>query len=93
MAGRQGELVVSWYRVPPGAHLSSAAGKPKPILIATGRSSLTRGKRARLKVSLTRVGRRVLSAAKHALRLTAKATFTDPAAKVTTASKSFTLTH
>ena len=82
-----------WYRVPPGAHLSSTASKPKPILIAAGRSNLTSGRRAKLKVSLTRAGRRGLRGTKHALRLTAEAAFTDPAAKVTTASKSFTLIH
>jgi hypothetical protein len=86
-------LVVSWYRVPPGAHLSRATSKPKPILVATGRTSLTRGKQAKLKVSLTRVGRRILRETKHGLRLTAKVAFTDPGKKVTVATRSFTLTR
>lgn len=89
-----GGLVVSWYRVPPGAHLSRAASKLKPILVATGRVGLTGGKGSKLKLSLTPAGRRILKQTKHALRLTAKATFTDQATKLTTAaSKSFTLTR
>jgi hypothetical protein len=88
-----GGLVVSWYRVPPGGHLSRAASKPKPILVATGRVGLTGGKSSKLKLSLTRAGRRILKQTKHALRLTAKATFTAPQRKPTTASRSFTLTR
>jgi hypothetical protein len=88
-----GGLVVSWYRIPPGGHLSRAASKPKPILVATGRVRLTGGKGSKLKLSLTPAGRRILKQTKHALRLTAKATFTDPARKLTAASRRFTLTR
>jgi DNA-binding beta-propeller fold protein YncE len=69
-----GVLVTAWYVVPRGAHLSA---KPKPVMVATGRVSITKAGRAKLRIKLTGSGRRMLKHARH-LKLTSKSAFTAP---------------
>ncbi len=67
-----GTLVISWYQVPKGAHVSA---KAKPVLVATGRTSFSKAGRARVTVKLTAKGKRLLEHAKP-IKLSAKDTFT-----------------
>ncbi|MGO9321106.1 MAG: collagen binding domain-containing protein [Solirubrobacteraceae bacterium] len=62
-----GQLVISWYLVPKGAHLAKA----KPVLAAAGRLSFTKAGIARFTIKLTTTGRRLLKHAKR-IELTAK---------------------
>jgi hypothetical protein len=71
-APTSGGLVVSWYVVPKGAHVSS---KPQPVLVASGRATFTAAGTLKVTVRLTRKGQRLLSGAK-SVKLTSTATFT-----------------
>ncbi len=67
-----GRLVVSWYDVPHGAHVSRA--KAKPVLLATATASFAAAGTNDLKVKLTAAGKRLLRKAKRAT-LTQRAVF------------------
>lgn len=68
-----GRLVISWYLNSKRAH--HARGKPTPILIATGRSSIASSSyTTRIKIKLTRNGKQLMKHAKH-LKLTVKGAF------------------
>ncbi len=82
-----GSLVISWYDVPKGAHLSS---KPKPILVATGTTTFATAGIKKLLIELTKAGRRLLTAAKK-IKLTAKGTFTPNGKAALVVLRSFTL--
>jgi PKD repeat protein len=66
-----GTVVVQWYFVPPGAHLSRAV---KPVLVAQGRKVFSAAGRSSIKLGLTARGRSLLKH-KRSVLLTAKATF------------------
>lgn len=83
-----GRLVVSWYQVPNGAHLAS--GKPKPVLIATGKASFTKPGTVKIMLNLTRKGHQLLEHANQ-LKLTAEATFIPTNKTAVIAFKTFTL--
>jgi hypothetical protein len=82
-----GSLVISWYDVPKGAHLSS---RPKPILVATGATTFATAGVKKLLIELTKAGRRSLTAAKK-IKLTAKGTFTPKGKAALVVLRSFTL--
>ncbi len=81
-----GTLVISWYEVPKGAHLSKA----KPVLLASGQAAFVMNATKKVKVRLTGEGRRLLKHAR-SIRLTSKGVFTPPGKAPVTASKAFTL--
>jgi hypothetical protein len=66
-----GDLVINWYEVPAGAHLSR---RPHPILVATGKATLTMRGPATITVRLTARGRHLLEREK-TVALTAKGRF------------------
>jgi hypothetical protein len=84
-----GTLVVQWYEVPAGAHISKKA-KPKPILVASGKLSFTGAGMGTLHLRLTGAGRKLL---KHAsrLKLTAEATFTPSGKAAVTTTRTFSI--
>ena len=67
-----GTIVIRWYYLPPGARL---AAKPKPILVATGRQTLSAAGTVKIKIELTSAGKKRLKKAKR-IKLTAQCTFT-----------------
>ena len=87
-----GTAVIGWYYLPKGASLSKASRKkPKPVLVAAGKVTVSAASGATIKMGLTPAGRRLLKRAAK-LKLTAKCTFT-AAGKTTpiVTLKSFTL--
>lgn len=70
-----GTLVISWYQVPKGAHVS--ASKPKPILIASSKNVFKAAGKQKVKIALTKLGTRILQRTKH-LKLTVEAEFKTP---------------
>ena len=81
-----GQLVISWYLVPKGAHLATT----RPVLVAVGRFSFTQAGVAKLPIKLTAKGKSLLKHAKQ-LKLTAKGVLTLGGQKAVSATKSFTL--
>jgi hypothetical protein len=65
---------ISWYFLPPGAHVARAHHHAKPVLVATGRISFSAPGSAHLKLKLTKAGKRLLRHARR-MKLTAKGTF------------------
>ena len=84
-----GHLVIGWYFVPKGAHLTKAT---KPTLVATAIVTVRRAGKTAVKIALTGKGRQLL---KHSKRLkpTAKGSFTPPSAATTSTTKTITLTR
>jgi hypothetical protein len=72
-----GTLVIQWWRVPPGAHLAKN-GKPKPTLVAQGETVFSGAGVDKVKIRLTREGRRLL-AHPTKLKLTTRVRFTPTA--------------
>ncbi len=87
-----GKLLVDWYEVPKGAHVSSTKSKPKPILVATVTVSFTSASKKTVKLRLTSVGRSLLKAHR-SIKLTAKGVFTTPGGRPVTWLKTFVLNH
>lgn len=85
-----GHLVIRWYFVPKGAHLAKA--KQKPVLVATASVTFHQAGKAKLKITLTGKGRKLLKTAKH-LKLTEKGSFTPAGGTTTSTTKTFTLKH
>lgn len=73
-ASEPGMLVIQWWQVPPGAHLAKK-GKPKPVLVAQGEARFASPGVGKVKIGLTRAGRRLL-ASPNKLKLTSRARFT-----------------
>ncbi len=82
-----GRLLIGWYLVPKGAHLTKAK---QPTLVATGRAALKQAGKAKVKIALTRKGRKLLKPAKR-IKLTAKGSFTPTGAATTTTTRAITL--
>jgi|GEM_PF-1828331 len=76
-APEPGVLVIQWWWLAPGAHLAKQ-GKRDPVLVAHGRAAFSVAGAGKIKVSLTRAGRRLLASAKE-LKLTAGVQFTPTA--------------
>jgi hypothetical protein len=72
VAKAAGQVTGAWYFVPKGAHV---AGKPKPVLVASGKTTVTKPGRAKLKLRLSKKGKALLKKAKK-IKLTSKGTFT-----------------
>lgn len=88
-----GRLVLSWYYLPKGAHPSAArTAKPAPVLVGSVTATFTRAKTARLKLTLTGKGRRLLRGKKR-MTLAAKGTFTPTSQSRVSATRQFTLTR
>jgi hypothetical protein len=78
-----GALVIRWWWLPPGAHLAKrskrdAQRSKTPVLVAQGSASFSAAGAAKVKISLTGAGRRLLASAKE-LKLTASVRFTPTA--------------
>jgi hypothetical protein len=88
-APEAGTLTFAWYVVPKGAHLTKALG-PQPVLVAEGRLTLAKAGTAKIKVTLTSTGRRVL---RHATRvkLTGEDGFMPIGQAAVVSTKTFTL--
>ncbi len=69
-----GTLVIQWWQVPPSAHLAKK-GKPKPVLVAQGEARFAGPGVGKVKIGLTRPGRRLLAHA-NKLKLASQAQFT-----------------
>lgn len=69
-----GTLVIQWWQVPSGAHLAKKV-RPRPTLVAEGRATFAAAGTRKVKISLTRGGRRLLARASK-LRLTSRVRFT-----------------
>ena len=82
-----GALVISWYQLPKGAHLSARA---RPVLIASGRAAFATIGMRKVVVRLTRQGKRLLRSARR-IRLTAKGVFIPTGKPAVVALKPFTL--
>jgi hypothetical protein len=83
-----GTLSLSWYSVPKGAH--AVAGKPKAVLVASVKRTVTKAGRVRPKLKLTKKGRKLLKKAR-TLKLTAKQSFKPTGGRTTTVRKTFKL--
>lgn len=70
-----GMLALSWYESAPNASVASSRKAAAPVLIATARRRFQRAGRGRVRLRLTKAGKRFLRRAKRA-RLTVLATFT-----------------
>jgi len=70
-----GTVTISWYEVPAGATLARAKTKHKPILVATGKRTFSKAGSGKVKIKLTKAGKKLLKHSKK-LKLTAKGTFT-----------------
>lgn len=85
-----GELVIKWYDVPKGAHLSK---KLHPTLVASGRASFMTDRTTRkVTVGLTAKGRRLLKKTKR-VTLTAKGSFLSFSRPALMVQKRFALTR
>jgi hypothetical protein len=69
-----GTLVIQWWQVPAGAHLAKKV-RPRPTLVAEGRATFAAAGTRKVKISLTRGGRRLLARASK-VRLTSRVRFT-----------------
>lgn len=85
-----GTVVINWYYVPKGAHVSKR--KPVPVLVATGRKRFPRAGKLSFTVKLTAKGLRLIKKTKR-IKLTAKGSFTPLGQRPIVAIKSFTLTR
>jgi hypothetical protein len=87
-----GKLVIDWYYLPAGAHLTRAKPKPKPVLLAAGKATFSQAGTQTLTITLTANGKRQLKHAKR-LKLTTKGTFTPAGKPAIVTTKIFTLTR
>jgi hypothetical protein len=85
-APARGVVEISWYELPKGAHLASA----KPVLVASGRASVTAKGEVKLTLELTARGKKLL-AHNRRLKLTGQGVFTPAGGSSVTATKVFTL--
>ena len=85
-----GTVVIDWYHGH-GASASSA-GKPKPTLIATGHARFSGAATAKVRITLTEAGRRLLKSGRRT-RLSARGTFTPREGSAVSVTKQFALSH
>jgi hypothetical protein len=85
-APARGVVVISWYEIPKGAHLASV----KPVLVASGRASVTAKGDVKLTLELTARGRSLLAHDRQ-LKLTGQGVFTPTGGSPVSVTKTFTL--
>jgi hypothetical protein len=85
-----GRLVVSWYFLPRGAHISRTAAKP--VLVGSAAITFAHAGRSTVKVRLTTRGRQLLRHARR-LAITAKGIFTPTKGASIRALRTFTLSR
>jgi hypothetical protein len=89
-----GTAVIDWYYLPKGATLAEKPTKAskarKPVLVASGKVSVSSAQTVTVKMALTESGRRLLRSAKK-IRLTAKCIFTPSGDSAITTYKTFQL--
>ena len=85
-----GQLLIRWYYLPTGAHLTS--GKRKPLMVATGKIHFANATTKRLHIKLTANGAQLLRRSKQ-LKLTAKGTFIPAGTHAIDALRAFTITR
>ncbi len=85
-APEAGTVVIDWFEVPRGAHVTRA----RPILVAAGRAVFSAAGRAAVTIRLTSAGRALVRRGR-AVKLTAKATFTSSHGGPVSARSTFTL--
>ncbi len=86
-----GTLVIQWWQVPTGAHLAKK-GKLKLVLVAQGEARFAGAGVGKVKIGLTRPGRRLLAHA-NKLKLTSQARFTPTGQPVISANGALTLSR
>jgi hypothetical protein len=69
-----GAAAISWYELPPGAHLASAH-RPKPVLVASGHAAFAKAGLGKIRLVLTAAGRHLLRSAHRSVSLVAVGTF------------------
>jgi hypothetical protein len=84
-----GTAVIDWYQVPPSGKLARKTSA-RPVLVASGQMRFSAAGTARIKVRLTREGRRLIKRDK-TVKLTAKGTFTPSGGKPIGAIEGFVL--
>lgn len=84
-----GTAVIDWYQIPPRGKLAGKT-RARPVLVASGRMRFSVAGTARIKVRLTREGRRLIKRGSR-VKLTAKGTFTPSGGKPITAIEEFVL--
>ena len=84
-----GRLVIAWYLVPKGAHLSRST-KPKVVLVAHATRTISAARNVAIKVKLTSRGRALLKRATR-ITLTAKSSFTMPGRATVSVRLAFTV--
>jgi hypothetical protein len=85
-----GKLTIDWYFLPRGAHLSKLKAKPRPVLVATGKVTITKAGTTKLRIRLTHAGKKLLKRSKR-VALTAQGKFARTGFATITAAKRFTL--
>jgi Invasin, domain 3/FG-GAP repeat len=88
-----GKLVINWYRVPAGAHVTAAKKKaPKPVLVGDSTARFSKAGKISTRLKLTASGKSLLKRSRK-LTLTSKVSFVPTSGKRTTTSRtrSFTL--
>lgn len=89
-----GKLAISWYQVPKGAKVSAKKkGKKKTVLVASGTKTAKKAGDGRIRVRLTKKGKKVLKRVRKGktLKLTAKGSFTPTGQKATSVKLGITL--
>jgi hypothetical protein len=84
-----GTLVIQWWQVPPGAHLAKK-GKLKLVLVAQGEAKFAGAGAGKVRIGLTRPGRRLLAHA-NKLKLASQARFTPTGQPAVSANGALTL--
>jgi hypothetical protein len=82
-----GKAAVAWYYAPKGTHVASVK---KPVVIASGTTTVKKAGSVKLKIRLTSAGRTMLKNAK-SIALTSKGTFTPKGGKAVSTQKKFKL--
>jgi hypothetical protein len=84
-----GSVVIYWYSVPNGAHITK--GSSKPTLVASAKASFAKAGTAKIEMKLTVKGKQLLKHAKR-VKLTAKGIFTPTGTAGVVALRPFVLT-
>jgi hypothetical protein len=82
----RGAISIFWYELPKGAHVSAV----KPVLVASGRATVTAKGAIKLTLTLTARGKSLLGRS-HQLKLTGKGVFTPAGGSPVTVTRTFTL--
>jgi hypothetical protein len=91
-----GKLALAWYQVPKGARVpdareAKAKPKPKPVLVASVSAKIHKAGKIKVKIKLSRIGRKLLKSTGRRLKLTGQDSFTPAGAKQTTVRRTFSV--